>query len=254
MKKKTSDPGTSKQAGAPVPATPSGTRKGLSLEVPALLAGLMLGAAAALYWAGSSNQQEIDTQAEQLQTQLIARRAELARTQAQLDALSGQLAMEASTRRSLEATLQATQVELGQARDQLAFYDQLLPPGPKGSVSIRALDIERLGPTLQYKVLLMRNARDDAPFKGHMQFVAKGVQQGKQVKITLQPALIPGSPADPVAAAGDAAGPDLIFDQFLRSGGLLSVPEGFTPQAVTLNILEGDTLRVTRTINLPAVD
>jgi hypothetical protein len=142
---------------------------------------------------------------------------------------------------------------LGQARDRLAFYDQLLPPGPKGAVSIRALDIERLGPTLQYKVLLMRNAKDDTPFKGHMQFVAKGEQQGKPVKISLQPALTPDSHVGPDSAA-DAAGPDLIFDQFLRSGGLLSIPEGFTPQAVTLNILEGSTLRVTRTINLPAAD
>src|SRR5690606_7582378 len=218
--------------------------------VPALLAGLVLGAAAALYWADSADHPETDTQTQQLQTELIARRAELMRTQAQLDALTGQLVMEASTRKGLETTLQTTQDELGQARDRLAFYDQLLPPGPKGAVSIRALDIERLGPTLQYKVLLMRNAQDDRPFKGHMQFVASGVQQGKAVKITLQPALAPGS-ADP-AAAGGAEGQDLVFDQFLRSGGLLSVPEDFTPQAVTLNILEGGALRVSRKVNLPA--
>jgi hypothetical protein len=253
MKQKTSDSGSGKQAGAAQAAPAPGKRKGLNLEVPALLAGLVLGAAAALYWVDSADHPETDTQTQQLQTELIARRAELLRTQAQLDALTGQLVMEASTRKGLETTLQTTQDELGQARDRLAFYDQLLPPGPKGAVSIRALDIERLGPTLQYKVLLMRNAKDDTPFKGHMQFVAKGEQQGKPVKITLQPALTPGSHAGPDSAA-DAAGPDLIFDQFLRSGGLLSIPEGFTPQAVTLNILEGSTLRVTRTINLPAAD
>src|SRR3546814_7990669 len=60
--------------------------------------------------------------------------------------------MEESTRKGLEATLQASQTELGRARDQLAFFDQLLPPGPTGAIGIRALDIVQLGPTLQYKL------------------------------------------------------------------------------------------------------
>ncbi|HWK71163.1 MAG TPA: DUF6776 family protein [Burkholderiaceae bacterium] len=250
MKQKTPDPGPGEHAGVRPSAPAPRKSKGLSLEIPALLAGLVLGAAAALYWAGSASDQQAETQARQLRAELVSHQAELAGMRAQLDALTGRLVVEESTRKGLEATLQATQSELGQARDQLAFFDQLLPPGPKGAISIRALDIERLGPTLQYKVLLMRNAQDDRPFKGHMQFVASGVQQGKAVKITLQPALAPGS-ADP-AAAGGAEGQDLVFDQFLRSGGLLSVPEDFTPQAVTLNILEGGALRVSRKVNLPA--
>lgn len=251
MKEKTTDPGSGEHGDMAPSASAAPKRKGLSLEVPALLAGLVLGAAGALYWAGNASQPQIEAQAQQLQAELTNHRIELAQVRAQLDALTGRLVMEESTRKGLETTLQATQAELGQARDQLAFFDQLLPPGPKGAISIRALDIERLGPTLQYKVLLMRNAQDDTPFKGHMQFVAAGVQQGKPVKITLHPALAPGS-AD--SASPEATGLDLSFDQFLRSGGLLSVPEGFTPQVVTLNILEGGTLRVSRRINLPAAE
>ncbi|MFW7341678.1 DUF6776 family protein [Pollutimonas sp. H1-120] len=251
MKEKTTGTGSDEQAGMSPSVSVGHKRKGLSLEVPALLAGLVLGAAGALYWAGGVNHQQNESQAQQIQAELTDHRIELAQARAQLDALTGRLVMEESTRKGLETTLQATQAELGQARDQLAFFDQLLPPGPKGAISIRALDIERLGPTLQYKVLLMRNAQDDTPFKGQMQFVAAGVQQGKPVKITLHPALAPGS-AD--SASPEVTGLDLSFDQFLRSGGLLSVPEGFTPQAVTLNILEGGTLRVSRRINLPAAE
>src|SRR3546814_12699373 len=93
--------------------------------------------------------------------------------------------MEESTRKGLEATLQASQTELGRARDQLAFFDQLLPPGPKGAIGIRALDIVQLDPTLQSKVLLRRNVQDDKPVVGFMHFVAPGVKKGKRVKLVL---------------------------------------------------------------------
>ncbi|MGB3288190.1 MAG: DUF6776 family protein [Burkholderiaceae bacterium] len=251
MKPKTSvpDPGPQAAAGTSPAAVPR-KFKGISLEIPALLAGMVLGAAGAVYWVGNNSEQQAEVQVRQLQAEWASHRAELAEKQAQLDAVTGRLVVEESTRRGLEASLRASQAELGQARDQLAFFDKLLPPGPKGSISIRALDIERLGPNLQYKVLLMRNAQDDAPFKGHMQFVATGVRQGKAAKITLQAALAPGGSGSGVA--GDAKGQDLVFDQYLRGGGLLSVPEGFTPQSVTLNILEGDALRVSRKVDLPA--
>ncbi|HTM79121.1 MAG TPA: DUF6776 family protein [Devosia sp.] len=89
-----------------------------------------------------------------------------------------------------------------------------------------------------------------SPFKGLMQFVAKGSQQGKAVKISLQAATQPNGGA----SGGDAAANslELNFEQFQRSGGLLSLPEGFTPQSITLNVLEGDTVRLSRTVNLPA--
>src|SRR5690606_7320917 len=104
------------------------------------------------------------------------------------------LVVEESTRKGLEASLQALQSELGQTRDQLAFYDQLLPPGPKGAISIRALEVERLGPTLQFRALLMRNAQDDSPFSGRMQFVASGKQDdGQEAKITLKAVMAPGA-------------------------------------------------------------
>src|SRR5690606_13747977 len=95
-----------------------------------------------------------------------------------MDALQGKFLVEESTRKSLEVTLQETQAELGRARDQLAFFDRLLPPGPNGSISIRALDFEPRGPTLLYKVLLMRNAPGAEPFAGRLQFIAKGVAAG----------------------------------------------------------------------------
>lgn len=245
----------SKQASSvPVAAPGAATRTiGRWLMLAMLILGIAVGVAGGRYWLKDQASQQYATASRDLHIMLQENRAELEQAHVELAALQGQLMVEAGTRKGLEASLQVAQAELGQAHDQLAFFNQLLPPGPAGSISIRALDIQQSGPTLQYKVLLMRNGADDKPFKGLMQFVAKGQQQGKPVKITLQEATLPSGAA---TASGNAPvnSLELNFDQFQRSGGLLSLPEGFTPQTITLNVLEGDAVRLSRTVNLPAVD
>lgn len=174
--------------------------------------------------------------------------------QAKVDLLSGQLAVEKSTRSGLETTLQKTQDDLARARDQLAFYDQLLPVGPKGTISVRAFEVRLRGATLHYRVLLMRNTPGDAPFSGQMQFMATGALHGKPVQIKLEPAQADAAhePAGkPVAAEGEFA---LKFDEFARSQGLLALPDGFVPEAVTLNILEGKALRASSSAKVAPAD
>lgn len=224
----------------------------------ALLAGVGCG-----YWLASSIGEEtaarkysqLKTQFEVVTAQHLHDYQSLRST---MDALQGQLLVEESTRKSLEATLQSTQTELGRARDQLAFFDRLLPPGPNGSVSIRALDFEPRGPTLLYKVLLMRNAPGVDAFSGQMQFVASGMLGTEQVEITLQPATAQAAQqAASDVSDGEPSSQEplaLQFEQFQRSEGLLSLPEGFMPVSITLNVLEGKTVRVSRTVSLPPAE
>ncbi|WP_213031043.1 hypothetical protein, partial [Acinetobacter baumannii] len=78
----------------------------------------------------------------QLAMQNLARSQQsLKQIQSEFEGLRGQLVLEESTRKGLEKSLLATQTELAQTREQLAFYEQLLPPGPSGSVTVRALDV-----------------------------------------------------------------------------------------------------------------
>ncbi|WP_353153442.1 DUF6776 family protein [Pollutimonas bauzanensis] len=263
MKKQASAVGASAPKKAPAASVPVSAHaaskskgKWLWLVFPVFLLGLVVGGVGAKFWFNDQASQEYKAARHELETLLEQSRSSLAQANSQLDAVQGQLMVEESTRKGLEASLQASQAELGRANEQLAFFNQLLPPGPAGSVSIRALDIERKGPILQYKVLLMRTGTgaDGKPFKGVMQFVATGSQQGKTVKIELPAVKLPVATS---ASAGDSAetsGLELSFDQFQRSGGFLSMPEDFTPQTVTLNVLDGATVRMSRTVNLPAAE
>lgn len=209
--------------------------------VLALVLGLALGAGI-LQWrhAAGEQQQLLDRQAQD--AMLAALKKQLASVQAQADALAGELVVERSTVKGLQAALAQTQVSLGQSRDALAFYEQLIPPGPKGSLSIRAFSLQPGGSSLRYRVLLSRNAVSGRPFTGRLQFIAHGRVKGKAVSQELTTAVVPDG------EAGRAL--DLEFQQFQRQEGLLGMPETFFPERVVLNVLEGDTVRASTEVTI----
>lgn len=260
------------------PESTAGSRPG-SLSrwlfvLSALVVGLALGALAGYQYAQKSVMAvpSVVITAEQVAAQDAAVRQSQAESRflrAQLDTADGEIAVERAARKELEAQLRAGQEELGRVRDRLAFFEQLLPPGPEGAVDIRGAEIQRDGQGLKYRVLLMRSGRSDAPFVGTLRFQASGVLKGDVVSVDLAPMQVktdtpegddngddsnasPGSKPKPSADAAATAGGllPLQFDQYQRIEGVLDLPEGFVPESVTVSVLEGSTVRASRTIKL----
>ncbi|ANN80703.1 hypothetical protein BAU07_22650 [Bordetella flabilis] len=222
--------------------------------------------------------------------QAAALRARLEQAETQQQALRGQLvtadaelAIERAARRALEDNLSALQVQAGQLRDRVAFYDQLLPAGPAGTVSIRAVEMTRVPAGLRYRVLLMRSARPGLPpFTGALHFMATGTLVGKDVRIPL--AALQAAPDVPVAVAIDtpadsrrpgaetleqpgiaaqaasapitslpastpepmAAGVPVQVDQYLSTEGMLALPEGFSPSSADVNVVQDGVVLATQ--------
>lgn len=240
----------------------------------ALVIGLMFGAAGGYQYARKSVMAipSVVITAEQMAAQDAAVRQSQAESRflrAQLDTADGEIAVERAARKELEAQLRATQDEVGLVRERLAFFEQLLPPGPEGVVDIRGAEVQRDGQGLKYRVLLMRSGRSDAPFMGALRFQASGILKGDVVSVDLAPMHVKADVADGdsktndsdkekpggKAAAPDAADPEssflpLQFDQYQRSEGMLELPEGFVPESVIVSVLEGTTVRASRTIKL----
>lgn len=226
--------------------------------VAGLLIGVLLGGSAGYFYAQRQARPQDAVvlslaQAESQQEAMHQQATQLRYTQSQLDTADGELVIERAARQELEAQLRAVQAEVGRVRDQLAFYEQLLPPGPEGSVDIRGVQIDREGGGLRYKVLLMRSGRNGgSPFAGALRFQATGILKGETVTVELAPMQVRAE-AGPVTVTGDsttAASLALQFDQYQRSQGILAVPEGFVPESVTVSVLEGDTVRASRSIKL----
>jgi hypothetical protein len=223
-------------------------------------AGALVGA----YVAGRPGNEDL---ALQLKSERMARGQAEADWDAQLKAaarraeqVQGELGVERAARIELERSLQNAEKDLGQMRDKLAFYEQLLPPGPQGSIDVRAFEVQPQADALSFRVLLMRSGKPGDRFSGSLQFVATGLRDGQSETVVLKPlqaqikAAEPGVP--PAGQSGMRAAdqaPDVLkleFEQFQRGQGLLAVPEGFTPQTVTVRVVEGDIILASRRVDL----
>ena len=231
---------------------------GLTRVFVGLLIGVLLGGSASFFYARKLYRPQdavvISARQAEVQEEVMRQQStQLRYTQGQLDTADGELVIERAARQELETQLRTVQAEVGRVRDQLAFYEQLLPPGPEGSVDIRGVEIDRSGGGLRYKVLLMRSGRNGgSPFSGALRFQATGVLKGETVKVDLAPMQVKAESGS-VAIPGDNVQTSplaLQFDQYQRSQGILALPEGFVPESVTVSVLEGDTVRASRSVKL----
>lgn len=208
-----------------------------------------------------------DALALQLRTQQAAQvqvrtdfEAQIAAANARIQQVQQTLTIEQAARAELEKSLTALQEELGRSKDHLAFYEQLLPPGPQGALALRAVELERQGRTLAFRVLLMRSGKSAKPgerFNGRLQFVATGTKEGQEVTVVLQPsqrAASAGGSKSPLntlgAATEDQDSLKLSFDQFQRSQGVLALPKDFEPSSVVVSILSGEIVLASRKVDL----
>lgn len=211
----------------------------------ALLLGLVCGVLLTYVWA----QYDRDAHVAAAQSELIqARRTletELRDLRTRTDNLQGQLLIEQGTRQGLESALKTVQAELAQAHEKVAFFDQLLPLGPGGTISVRGLDIAPQDAILSYKVLLTRQAPPNGPpFEGRLVFEATGKQGGKALTVPLE------FLADAKAEDGPSER-EVSFEWFFRQEGYLKLPVGFTPTSLMLRVYEGKTLRLSHSVDLP---
>ena len=211
----------------------------------ALLLGLIAGAVPTFFWM----QYDIEARVAQLQAARIEAQqklqTELQAAQTRAENLQGQLLIEQGTRQGLETALKGAQAELVQEREKVAFFDQLLPAGPGGSISVRGLDISRQDTILFYRVLLTRQApANGAVFKGRLVFEAQGKQNGKSRVLPL--AFITDADADAQEGQKEQA---VSFEWFLRQEGYLKLPPGFSPSRLTLKVYEGKALKQTHTFD-----
>lgn len=175
---------------------------------------------------------------------LAALRESYTQLQAERERRDGERLLEFATRQNLERSITQQEGEIARLREQLVVYEQLLPVGPQGTVNVRGMEVSRLNNALRYRVLLMRSgSASGGAFEGTLSFVAEGTRNGQQETMTLTP--LTGSP---LAAEGDEPDLEIAFDRYQRVQGLLAIPEGFDPHTITLNVLEGNVVRASRSL------
>ena len=198
------------------------------------LAALMLGFSAAIaLWAFQLGKQlagldagapapQAQAQAPPSEVDIEQLRAERDRAQGVANSAESLLKAERTTQERLSARIRALEAENLALKDDLGFFERLLPAGGKGSLVVRGLQAEVIGSgQLRYQLLVMQQGRAPGEFKGRYELTLNGEIDGKS-----------WSQALPSTSSA------LQFRQYQRVEGLLAFPSPAVVQTVQVRVVD----------------
>jgi hypothetical protein len=173
--------------------------------------------------------------------ELVRLRAEVAklreeRDQAQsiLNTSGSLLTAEKTAQMRLAAQIKALETENRALRDDLGFFEKLIPSTGE-AVSIRGLQAEVLpaGTQLKWQVLVIQPVKNAPEFRGKLELNISGIAEGKPWMIQLPGGAVP-----------------LQFRQYRRVEGIIDLPAQAVVKNVSARVLEGSATRAMQTVSL----
>jgi hypothetical protein len=132
------------------------------------------------------------------------------------------------------------ELELAKLKEDLAFFESLLPNATSQGVAIRRLKVDLTSPNqIRYRMLIMQGGKGDREFAGNLQLSVNVVQTGKNAVINF-----------PEGNNGGSEKFKLGFKQYQTIEGVLILPEGAVAKAVQARVLENGQLRAQLSTNL----
>ena len=144
------------------------------------------------------------------------------------------LVAERAVKESLMAQVRQLEADNRALREDLGFFEKLIPAARAEGLSIRSLQAEVLGGMqLRWQVLVIQAARNAPEFNGRLELVLTGTQDGS-----------------PWTQTRPAQGQPLQVRQYRRIDGVLDLPPGVVVKTVTARVLEGTTVRAVQAMPL----
>jgi len=142
------------------------------------------------------------------------------------------LVAERAAKEGLAAQVRQLEADNRGLREDLGFFEKLIPAGKTDGLEVRSLQAEVLpGLQLRWQVLVIQARRNAPEFNGRLELVLAGTQDGR-----------------PWTQTRPAQGQPLQVRQYRRVEGLLELPQGAVVKTVTARVLEGTAVRSTQTM------
>lgn len=190
--------------------------------------------------AQSAESHERQESAEVVQNQKIAEPKEadeplpdgFAANRQDLEAVNALALVDEATQQALRQQVKELQLENQHLKNELSFYENLLPADDKSGLSIRGFTAERRGgDTLSWQLLLMQLKRDAGSFKGELEWLIVGELDGKPWRL----------PANERRQAID-------MQSYQRLEGHLRIPVHLQLSSVTVVVWQGKNERARQSI------
>lgn len=173
-----------------------------------------------------------------LRAEVRALREERDRAQSVLNTSDSLIAAEKAAKESLAVRLRQVEADNRALRDDLGFFEQLIPASGSEGVAIRGVQAEVLGDSqaggqLKWQLLVIQAVKNAPEFNGRLEFTLMGTEHGKAWQMGL-----PGG-SQP-----------LRFRQYTRVEGMLDLPPTVLVKTVTAKVMEGAAVRAVHTVKL----
>jgi len=137
------------------------------------------------------------------------------------------LVAERAAKESLVAQVRQLEADNRTLREDLGFFEKLIPAAKSEGLAIRSLQAEVLGGMqLRWQVLVIQAARNAPEFNGRLELVLAGTLDGK-----------------PWTQSQPASSQPLQVRQYRRVEGVVDLPPNAVVKTVTARVLEGTAVR-----------
>jgi hypothetical protein len=173
-----------------------------------------------------------------LREEVARLREERSKAQSVLNTSGSILTAEKATQERMLAQIKNLEADNRALRDDLGFFEKLIPAAGTDGVAIRGLQAELIGeaPTggqMKWQVLVIQPVKNATEFNGKLEVTFTGTQNGKPWMMSL-----PG---------GMQA---LQVKQYRRIEGVVDLPPQVVVKNVSAKVLDGTTTRAVHTIKL----
>ena len=169
-----------------------------------------------------------------LREEVATLRAERDKSQSIANISGSLLTAEKAAQEKMQGQLKQLEADNRLLRDDLGFFEKLLPAGGVESVAIRGLQADALSEMqVKWQVLVIQPVKDAPVFNGRLELTFGGTLAGKPWTMSL-----PGG-AQP-----------LQFKQYRRIEGVLDLPASAVVKTVTAKVIEGTAVRSVHTVKL----
>jgi hypothetical protein len=190
------------------------------------------------------DRRQVAAQIEQLSTQLRDTAAERDRVTAQANSYEGELKVVRAAQEQLMQQVRSLENETTHLKEDLAFYDSLLPVGhsDKGVV-IRSfrLQPEDESERIRFRLLIQQSGKAERDFVGAVKLEVKFTQRGGSYVYE-----IPEADATPDRAKAF----ELSFRHYQRLEGTFTLPTGAVAQSVLVRVLSAGETQTQQTFPL----
>jgi hypothetical protein len=161
-------------------------------------------------------------------------RLERDRIQSLLNTSGSAMTVERAAQERLVTQVRALEAENRSLREDLGFFEKLIPAAGNETIAIRGLQAEVLaGTQLKWQVLVIQPVKNAPEFRGKLELSVSGTLDGKPWMMPL-----PGGPQP------------LQFRQYRRLEGMVDLPPEAVVKNVSARVVEGTAARAVQNVTL----